>query len=236
MKKILILGIVILSIFIIYLTTQDKKVYYLSLGDQIALGMTPEGYYEKSYTEYIKEYLEKKNKLEIYINDYQTQGYRITDIINDINNNKEIEESNKTIKNTLIKADLITISIGNNDIISKINEEKNLTKIDYKNIYKNMNTIIKDLDNLLKLVREYSKEDIILTGIYIYTNNEKIKELIDYTNEKFKEISNKYNIIYIDMYENIKNEEKYKIYPTKEEYKNIGDLIIKKIEANLLNK
>ena len=70
MKKILILGIVVLSIFIIYLTTIDKKVYYLSLGDQISLGMTQEGYYEKSYTEYIKEYLERNNKLEIHINDY----------------------------------------------------------------------------------------------------------------------------------------------------------------------
>lgn len=236
MKKILILGIVVLSIFIIYLTTIDKKVYYLSLGDQISLGMTQEGYYEKSYTEYIKEYLERNNKLEIHINDYQTQGYRITDIINDIKNNKEIEESNKTIKNSLIKADLITISIGNNDIISKIDEQKKLTKIDYKNIYNNINTIINDLDNLLKLIREYSKEDIILTGIYIYTNNEKLKEIINYANEKFKETSNKYNIIYIDMYENIKNEEQYRIYPTKEEYETIGKQIIYEIEANLLNK
>lgn len=234
MKKILILGIVVLSIFIIYLTTIDKKVYYLSLGDQIALGMTQEGYYEKSYTEYIKEYLKNKNKLETYINDYQTQGYRITDLINDINKNKEIEESNKTIKNTLIKADLITISIGNNDILSKIGEMK-LTRINYKNLYKNINTIIEDLDNLLKLIREYSKEDIILTGIYINTNNDELNDIIEYANEKFKETSNKYNIIYIDMLEHLKSQE-YKIYPTKEEYKEIGNLIINEIDNNLLNK
>lgn len=234
MKKILILGIVVLSIFIIYLTTIDKKVYYLSLGDQIALGMTQEGYYEKSYTEYIKEYLKNKNKLETYINDYQTQGYRITDLINDINKNKEIEESNKTIKNTLIKADLITISIGNNDILSKIGEMK-LTRINYKNLYKNINTIIEDLDNLLKLIREYSKEDIILTGIYINTNNDELNDIIEYANERFKETSNKYNIIYIDMLEHLKSQE-YKIYPTKEEYKEIGNLIINEIDNNLLNK
>lgn len=65
MKKILILGIIILSIFIIYLTTIDKKVYFLSLGDEIALGFTKEGYYELNYNDYIKEYLENKNKLEI---------------------------------------------------------------------------------------------------------------------------------------------------------------------------
>ena len=103
MKKILVIGVVIISIFLIYLTTIDKKVYYVSLGDEISLGMTKEGYYEKSYPIYIKEYLEEKKKSEIFIDDYETQKYRITDLINDINNNKEVEETNKKIKNALIK-------------------------------------------------------------------------------------------------------------------------------------
>ena len=54
MKKILVLGVIIISIFLIYLTTIDKKVYYVSLGDEISLGMTKEVYYEKSYSIYIK--------------------------------------------------------------------------------------------------------------------------------------------------------------------------------------
>ena len=45
MKKILILGVIILSIFIIYLTTLDKKVYYLVLGDEISLGLTSNNKY-----------------------------------------------------------------------------------------------------------------------------------------------------------------------------------------------
>lgn len=234
MKKILILGVIILSIFLIYLTTIDKKVYYLALGDQISLGMTKEGYYEKSYTEYIKEHLEEKNKLEIYINDFQTQGYHITDIINDINNNKEIEESKKTIKNTLIKADLITLSIGNNDIVSKIDDITKLTKIDYNKLYKNINQITNDLETLLKMLREYCKEDIILVGIYIYTDNEKLSEIISYANEKFKEISEKYDITYIDQYEIITSTKELNIYPTKEEYEKLGNTIIDIINDNLL--
>ncbi len=230
MKKILILGIIILSIFLIYLTTIDKKVYYASLGDEISLGMTKEGYYEKSFPLYIKEYLEEKNKLETFINDYTTLGYRITDIINDIKNNKTIEETNKTIKNVLIKADLITISIGTNDIISKINNEENLTKIDYNRLYKNIEEIIKDLEKLLSLIREYCKEDIILIGINIKTEDEKLYKIINYANEKFKEISEKYNIKYIEIDKIIKE----KIYPTKEEYKMIADELIDIINNNLL--
>ncbi len=231
MKKILILGIIILSIFIIYLTTLDKKVYFLSLGDEIALGFTKEGYYELNYNDYIKEYLENKNKLEIYINDFATQGYRITDIINDINKNKEIEETNKTIKNTLIKADLVTLSIGTNDIISQIEREYKLTKIDYNKIYKNIKQITEDLDKLLKLIREYCKEDIILIGINIQTEDEKLNEIINYANETFEQISNKYNITYINQYE---TKQEIKIYPTKEEYKLLGDKIIEEINNNLL--
>lgn len=231
MKKILILGIIILSIFIIYLTTIDKKVYFLSLGDEIALGFTKEGYYELNYNDYIKEYLENKNKLEIYINDFTTQGYRITDIINDINKNKELEETNKTIKNTLIKADLVTLSIGTNDIISQIEREYKLTKIDYNKIYKNIKQITEDLDKLLKLLREYCKEDIILVGINITTEDEKTNEIINYANETFEQISNKYNITYINQYE---NKQEIKIYPTKEEYKILGDKIIEELNNNLL--
>ena len=233
MKKLLIIGIIILSIFIIYLTTLDKKVYYLTLGDEIALGLTQNGYYEKNYTEYIKEYLDKKNKLEKYINEFSTQGYRITDIINDINNNKEIEDTKITIKNALIKADLITLSIGTNDIISKIEDTKKLNKIDYKNLEKNMQTIQKDLEKILKELREYCKEDIILIGIYINTDNERCNDIILKTNEQMEEISNKYNIKYIDLY-NILNSNQ-KAYPTKEDQKLISNKIIEEINKNLLN-
>ncbi len=229
MKKILTLGIIILSIFIIYLTTIDRKVYFLALGDQISLGQTTDNN-EKNYNEYSTEYLKQKNKLEKSITEFSQQGYRITDIINDIKNNKEL--NNKiTIKNALIKADLVTISIGTNDIITKIDTENKLNNIDYNRLYKNIKEILVDLEKLFDLLRQYCKEDIILVGININTTDKKINEMIKFTNEKFKEISNKYRIIYIDcLEEKIEN----KIYPTKENYKELGDRIIEIINKNLL--
>ena len=234
MKKILILGIIILSIFIIYLTTLDKKVYYVVLGDEISLGLTSDNKYEKNYSEYIKEYLEEKKLLEKYINEYTTQNYRITDVINDINNNREIEDTKQTLKNALIKADLVTISIGTNDISSKIEDINKMNKIDYNKFKKNLETIKNDYDKLLKQLREYCKEDIIIIGIYINTNNENIDNMVINLNEEFKDISNKYNMQYIDLYEILTSKEY--VYPNKEDHIIIKENVIGVINNNLLKK
>ena len=37
LKKIFVVAVLFLIVFLIYLTTMDKKVYYLALGDSISL-------------------------------------------------------------------------------------------------------------------------------------------------------------------------------------------------------
>jgi len=237
MKKILILIFVVLIIFLIYTNTKDKKIFYLVLGDELSLGMTDENYYKKSYTEYINEYLQNQNNLQLYIDNYATNGYRITDIINDIKNNKEIKINNKplTINNALVKSDLLIISIGTNDITSKINNIKNINKIDYENFKNNIIEITKDYELLLQEIKKYCKEKVIIVGINIETENEKMNELLKTANNKFKEITKKYNTTYIDLYNLLDNKTSYKKYPTELEYKIISNTIIDIINNNVLN-
>ena len=89
MKKILIIGLVLLSIFVIYLSNMDKKVYYVALGDSLErVYVGDEEVYGYSY--YVKKYLTDDDLLERYSDDYAKVDTRITDIINDINNNKKV--------------------------------------------------------------------------------------------------------------------------------------------------
>lgn len=186
LKTIIIMGIIFVLIFFIYLTTIDKKVYYLNLGDNLAY------YNNDNYSNNIQNYLENKKKLEKMI-EFVNIDYRTTDLIRDIKNNKFIFVNNKkqTIKNALIKADLVTLSIGKNDIYYK------LTSNSLDEIYDYVDEIILDIKELLEIVKEYCKEDIIFIGIIDY--NTEYPEVIDYVNERLEHICKSQDINFINI-------------------------------------
>lgn len=241
MKKILITSVVVLLIFIIYLTTIDKKVYYLTLGDELSVS-TDE---IVSYSDKVVRYLNDNEKLEIFINDFSKDNYYINDIISDIKENKKINHENKkiSIKNALIKADLLTISTGMNDITSKINIKKVNLSNDYSFLYNDIDEIVINLDEMLKIVRQYCKEDIILLGLYypFSVQNQELVNIFLYGNTKFKEISDKYNVKYIDIY-NIFLEDELNLsssstlYPSQTGYETIAEQIIVTINNTVLKK
>ena len=151
MKKILIIGLVLLSLFLIYLTNMDKKVYYLALGDSLE-----REYLDNSeiygYSHFIKKYLKEKDLLERYSDDFAKVDTRITDIIRDINNNKKVTTSKGSfsLKNALIKADLITVNISSNDVFNKLNKDNLI----FNDVYDYIDNLAFDLDRLFELMRE----------------------------------------------------------------------------------
>lgn len=187
-KTLLVFIIMVVTVFLIYTFTKDNKIYYVDLGINTN---------NKSYSYYLKEDIKKKNKLEKYINYFNKEDYRTTDLIRNINDNIKIKD--KTIQNVLIKADLITVSIGKNDIYYKLG----YTNID--EMYNYVDSILNDIDNLLKLLRKYSKEEIYMIGYY---NNYSItyQELFDYTNKRVEDLCKTYNINFIDI-SNLNNDD-----------------------------
>ena len=232
MKKILTLIIVVLSVFLIYLGFKDKDIYYLSLGDALSLGKNPYNILDYGYSEYVKDYLEDKELLETYVDGLNREDKRIIDVINDIKDNKKvlIDGKEKTLQHILIKSDLITLSIGSNDLLSniKINYEFNES-----DLYKKFDELLSDYEELFKLLREYCKEQIVLIGLY---NNidANLDEFFNYVNIKLQELSSRYNINFIKISDEFKNETYFpnpnNLYPSKEGYIFIGKEIVKLIE------
>jgi len=232
MKKILTLIIVVLSVFLIYIGFKDNKIYYLSLGDSLSLGKNPYNMLDYGYTDYIKEYLENNGLLETYVDGLNRENKRIIDIINDINNNETIlvDNKEKTLQNALIKADLITLSIGSNDLFNNVKINDEFTEND---LYNKFDQLLTDYEKLFKLLRQYCKEEIVLIGIYdnIEINSD---NLFNYINQKLKDLSEKYNIKYINIYNEFKQNYYFpnpnNLYPNKNGYIFIGKEIIKLIE------
>lgn len=177
MKKILFVSFVFLFVFLIYLDNIDKKVYYLALGDM------------GNYSLYVKKYLAKNDVLEKGIFEFSNPKDRITDIYNRITGNMKI--GGKTLKNTLIKADLVTLKINNTDIYEKINDSS------FNDVYEYIDELTLDFEKLLVLIRKYCKENIIFIGFEYKNGNKNEKDLIDYLNKRFKEVCNENRVIYI---------------------------------------
>lgn len=232
MKKILIAVVIIVAVFLIYLGYKDEKIYYVSLGDSLANGINPYNSKDYGYTDYIKDYLNSNQELEIYVDGLISNNKRTIDIINDIKDNKKIlvNEKTKTIQNVLIKADLITLSIGTNDILNNLNLNMDFSIND---LYSKFEQVIIDYEELFKLLRQYSKEKIFIVGFYNFTNDDYFNEFFMYANSNLKKISSFYDINFIDIYDDFKDNSYFpnsnSKFPNKAGYKIIADKIINNI-------
>ena len=197
LKTIIVLLCIIFTIFFIYLTTLDRKVYYLSIGDYITTGMD-----EKfTWNQKIVNELKKKKKFEVYINEFSNMNLRTTDLIYQIKNNekKMVNGEEKSIKNALIKADLVTLSIGMNDFLYKMNLD--VEEFSMEELYDYVDEMSEDTDILLRLLREYCKEDIMMTNYYVprNLNSDKANKMIYYANKRLESMAEAYQIEIIDL-------------------------------------
>ena len=228
----IITGIILVVIFFI---TKDRKVYYLSLGDSLAVGQMPDNSLKKSYGDYIKDYLEDRNIL--------------TDLLNDINNNKKIKEGKKeiTIKNALIKADIVTVSIGGNDLLYKLNLSSSLDITEFDDIYSYVDEVIGDINKLLFELRKNCKEQIIVLGLYNPFTSfspklaNTVEPVLSYANLKIQDLTKKYDMTFVDMHDMFLANPSYlptylEIHPTASGYRAMSKKIISAIDKKTLAK
>ena len=228
MKKIISILILFLSCYFIYNLTIDNELFYLSIGDGIAKGITDDGNVsEYNYTDSIKNYLTSKNKLKGFNNSFVDKDYRITDLLRIIKYKEEIVVNNDhiSINELLKKADIVTISLGMNELYYKI-------LVDNNNIYSYIDGMLSDMELLLKEVDRYNHKKVIVLGYYNTKDNN--KDIFNYVNYKLKNIVNKRGFEFIDLDKIINNNTNYftnntNFYLNNEGYQKISQIIVEKI-------
>ena len=199
MKKIIIgILIIIFLTFIIYKSNANNLIDYMSIGDSFDIGINSYGNNTYSYRDYLKNYLNNNNLLHKTYFYYSKSNYTIEELLNDITINKEVIYNDRmyNIKKDLREADLITISIGLDELISIIEDNKN------DNIYVKIDKMIDNMNILINNVQKISSSNIILIGYYnpYLNSNKELERLFAYINDKYYDIAKKYKITYIDIY------------------------------------
>ena len=223
MKKVILILILFLSCYFIYNLTIDDRLYYLSLGD--FLSSEGSNIYH-GYSSQIKEYLSNENKLKGYNYSFTNNDYRIIDILKVLEYNEK--KDNLSLNYLIKKADIITISLGMNDIYYKL--EYNTRKA-----YLYIDNILYNYERILSYINNFPNKKVFILGYYNIT--QKNNDIFDYANYKLKKLCKKYNYVYIDLSNILDNNPMYfnnssSFIPNKQGYEKISQIIIEKIKNN----
>lgn len=230
-KKLFIILLSIIPIIIIYEFTYNEKQDYLAIGDGLSLGWTHYGSIGYGYSDYINNYLNERKKLKTFNKSFSRKNIEVMDLIKDIDINKSTINNGKKVylQNAISNAELITISIGNNEM-SDILKYNNSTKESFIKT----NKLFNEITYLLEKVRNISKEKIVLIGFYSY-GKENNSELVNYINKKLEKKCKKLDITFINTNNIFDNNIKYipntlENYPNYKGYRKIGEEIVKKVK------
>lgn len=190
-KILIILFISFVLTFLIYYSLSNNcNINYLSIGDGVASGETPYHIDGISYNNYL---LEEMATIKTY-NDYSFQNNNISKLITIIEKNKKV--NNTYIKQLIHNANVITISVGMDEIVKygitdEVNEEY-------------LHSFIIQYEKLIKQIRKINDNQIIIIGFY--DNTYLSKSTIIILNSHLANIADKYNAVFLDINPIIKNE------------------------------
>lgn len=192
MKKIIFILALFLSCYLIYKYTINDKIDYLVIGDSLSKGNNEYNVSGYGYSDFVKDYLIKENKLASYNKSFTNKDYRIFDIYNILNYNesKLVDGEDTSLNQLLEKADLITLSIGMNELYYKL-------VLNNDNIYSYVDEMICDMDKVFELIRRINKKDVYVLGYYNLFSTK--QDIFNYLNYKLKKLTDVYKFNYVDM-------------------------------------
>ena len=227
MKKVFLILTLFLSCYFIYTKTEGNKKNYLVIGDSLSKGINEYGVVSYGYSDFIKDYLENKKILKNYNKTYTDVNYKVSDIVKILEYN---ESKNNISLNRLIKeADIITISLGIDEIYYKINKNN-------QNIYTYIDNMISDYNKILDYISKFHHDKVYILGYYNTTKNN--IDIFNYANYKLEVLTKKYNYTYIDLAKILDNNPTYisqinnNYMPNIRGYQKISQIIVENLKNN----
>ena len=211
MKKIILilfLFLLCIACYFIYYKTKTNQLYITSIGDELA-----------SY-KYIS-----LPKIKKYNTDFTSNDLKINDMLNMLKQKYE-NEITPTLHQTLKKSDILILSIGQNDIYYKLNDNT-------KEIYTYLNNIINTYEEVLKEISKYSYKEVFIFGYYNIKNDN--NDLFNYVNYKLEKLAQNYHYTFIDLNKTINYNPKYlqkapNYHLNKLGFKQISNVIVEKLK------
>lgn len=222
-KLLIIILTSIIFTYLIYIFNKDDKINFVALGDGIASGETSYNIDGISFNDYIKEYFDNKKLLNNYDNKYAYKNYKISELINDLKSNEIKDSEELYIKQILHQADIITICIGEEELV------KLSMTADLNTEY--LKKIINEYDSFIHMLKEITEAKIIIVGFYENNYLDKSETIV--LNSELSNIAIKYNAIFINIGDLMLNKEYYldnkSYYFNYKGHKAIAEIIINSI-------
>ena len=223
-----------LSVYFIYNLKNTSTIIYTSLGDGFADGINSYGDKNYGYSNYVSDNLKKEESLNRSYLSFTSKDMTINDLRSLILLNHHDDNQNN-IRQVLRETDLLTISVGINDLIYKMNVENITTNHQKEKI---ITEIVDNLDITLQEITKYYQKNIYLIGYYnFYPQNSVERKMLESLNSKLEEYCMKNNLIFVDN-SNMDNslslylDNPNSIYPNIDGYKKISDNIWSKMLKN----
>ena len=154
-----------------------------------------------NYNEYIKDYLDKNNRLGTFNTSFINKN--ILSIYKDLLNNKTIkmDSNDYYFKKVLRESDFVVINIGMEEL------SYNYNKLDMNQNYQYFAKMYSNILKLVSEIRKYAKGKVLFLGYYNPTNyyDARVDEFFCDMDIKLNDLMINNNIIYIDLYELVKS-------------------------------
>lgn len=223
-KLLLIILCGVVLTILINKTVIKNKITLVSIGDSFSMAMTPYNVAGTSFSDYLKEMYENDNKLDEFNNEFAMNHLTIKELNNYLEKNILGSKTKVPIKQTLAKAEVITIAIGI-DEMAYISKEQNINE-DIINKY------LMEMEKLLKNIREFSDKNIVLVGLY--PTGKFDKNDVVTINKELNKLCGKYKVHFLDILAISLQDENYfskdSYYMNYKAHKKIASLIYKVIK------